>query len=52
MEDIDDVEEPVVDIDSGDKKNPLAAVEYIDDIYTYYKKTEVKFCPFCFQYYL
>ncbi|XP_022880286.1 cyclin-B2-3-like [Olea europaea var. sylvestris] len=40
MEDIDDVEEPVVDIDSGDKKNPLAAVEYIDDIYTYYKKTE------------
>ncbi|PSS31195.1 Cyclin-B2-4 like [Actinidia chinensis var. chinensis] len=39
MEDIS--EEPVVDIDSGDKRNPLAVVEYIDDIYAYYKKVEV-----------
>ncbi|KAL2523114.1 Cyclin-B2-4 [Forsythia ovata] len=38
MEDIDG-EEPVVDIDSSDKKNPLAFVEYIDDIYAYFKKT-------------
>lgn len=39
MEDLD--EEPVADIDSGDKKNPLAVVEYIDDIHAYYKKIEV-----------
>ena len=39
MEDIS--EEPVLDIDSGDKSNPLAVVEYIDDIYTYYKRVEV-----------
>ncbi|KAL2529705.1 Cyclin-B2-4 [Forsythia ovata] len=43
MEDI-NVEEPVVDIDNGDKKNPLAVVEYIDDIYAYYKKTECLSC--------
>jgi hypothetical protein len=39
MEDID--EEPVIDIDSSDKKNTLAVVEYIDDLYTHYKKAEV-----------
>lgn len=39
MEDIS--EEPVVDIDSCDMKNPLAVVEYIDDIYAYYKRAEV-----------
>ncbi|XP_010266169.1 PREDICTED: G2/mitotic-specific cyclin-2-like [Nelumbo nucifera] len=38
MEDI--VTEPEMDIDSGDKKNPLAVVEYIEDIYSYYRKTE------------
>ncbi|KAF8369758.1 hypothetical protein HHK36_032217 [Tetracentron sinense] len=45
MEDI--VVEPIVDIDSGDIKNPLAVVEYIEDIHAYYKKTEVSsFRPF------
>lgn len=39
MEDI--AEEPVVDIDSCDKKNTLAVVEYIDDLYAHYKKAEV-----------
>ena len=39
MEDIDD--EPVVDIDSSDKKNTLAVVEYVEDLYAYYKKVEV-----------
>lgn len=34
-------EEQVVDIDSVDKKNQLAVVEYIDDIHAYYKRTEV-----------
>ncbi|KAG8377270.1 hypothetical protein BUALT_Bualt08G0010700 [Buddleja alternifolia] len=43
MEDI-APEEHVVDIDSCDKKNPLAVTEYIDDIYAYYKKTESSSC--------
>ncbi|KAF3628710.1 Cyclin-B2-3 [Capsicum annuum] len=34
----------VVDIDSSDKKNELAVVEYIDDIYAYYKKAEIVGC--------
>lgn len=34
-------EKPVSDIDSADKKNPLAVVEYIDDLYAYYKRVEV-----------
>ncbi|EFH57120.1 predicted protein, partial [Arabidopsis lyrata subsp. lyrata] len=42
MEDSNDidveVEESVMDIDSCDKNNPLAVVEYIDDIYCFYKK--------------
>ncbi|KAH7850386.1 hypothetical protein Vadar_032143 [Vaccinium darrowii] len=37
-------DEPVVDIDGNDKKNPLAVVEYIDDIYSYYKKVESSSC--------
>ncbi|PHT40869.1 G2/mitotic-specific cyclin-1 [Capsicum baccatum] len=32
----------VVDIDSSDKKNKLTVVEYIDDIYAYYKKAKVE----------
>lgn len=39
MEDI--AEEPVVDIDSCDAKNPLAVVDYIEDLYSYYRKMEV-----------
>lgn len=39
MEDI--AEDPVLDIDSCDKKNQLAVVEYIDDLYTFYKQAEV-----------
>lgn len=40
MEDI--VEEPVIDIDSCDAKNPLAVVDYIEDLHAYYRKMEVK----------
>lgn len=40
MEDIE--EEPVTDIDSRDKSDQLAVVEYIDDLYAYYRKSEVK----------
>ncbi|KAI3899957.1 hypothetical protein MKW92_010904 [Papaver armeniacum] len=42
MEDI--VEEPILDIDSCDSKNTLAVVDYIDDIYAHYKKTENSSC--------
>lgn len=41
MEDVVE-EDPVHDIDSNDKRNPLAVVEYIEDIYAYYRKIEVK----------
>ncbi|MCL7024373.1 hypothetical protein MKW94_019822 [Papaver nudicaule] len=32
--------EPIVDIDTADVNNPLAVVEYVMDIYKYYKLTE------------
>ncbi|KAE8704229.1 Cyclin-B2-4 [Hibiscus syriacus] len=38
MQDID--EEPFLDIDNCDKSNPLAVVEYIDDLYEFYRKAE------------
>lgn len=41
MEDVDDDDDPLVDIDNCDKTNPLAVVEYIDDLYQFYKKAEV-----------
>ncbi|VFR02527.1 unnamed protein product [Cuscuta campestris] len=39
MEDIFE-ESLLLDIDSGDAKNPLAVVEYIEDLYAYYRKME------------
>ncbi|KAE8693444.1 G2/mitotic-specific cyclin-2 [Hibiscus syriacus] len=38
MEDI--VEEPIVDIDGCDANNPLAVVEYVEDLHAYYRKME------------
>lgn len=38
---MEDLVEPVMDIDEYEKMNPLAVVEYIDDIHTFYKKSEV-----------
>ncbi|XVF62280.1 hypothetical protein PTKIN_Ptkin08bG0204800 [Pterospermum kingtungense] len=38
MEDI--IEEPVVDIDGRDAKNPLAAVDYVEDLYEFYRRME------------
>ncbi|XXG71884.1 hypothetical protein AAC387_Pa07g1110 [Persea americana] len=35
--------EPDVDIDSSDSNNPLAVVDYVEDIYTYYRQTEVHY---------
>ncbi|XP_031379760.1 cyclin-B2-3-like isoform X2 [Punica granatum] len=37
-------EEPIMDIDICDKKDPLAVTEYIDDLYRYYKKVEGSGC--------
>ncbi|CAB4291000.1 unnamed protein product [Prunus armeniaca] len=44
MEEDEDVEEPVMDIDSCGLKDPLNVVEYIDDIYAHYRKTEKSSC--------
>lgn len=38
MEDVE--EDPVMDIDSGDVKDPLAVVEYIESIHAHYRETE------------
>nr|GMC94833.1 G2/mitotic-specific cyclin-2-like [Ipomoea batatas] len=37
-------EDAVLDIDSGDARNPLAVVEYIEDLYAYYRKMENSSC--------
>jgi len=34
---------PLPDIDGADRMNPLAATEYVNDIYSYYKRVEHKF---------
>lgn len=41
---VDITEEPVANIDSLDKKNPLAVVEYIDELHDYYRKSEISSC--------
>ena len=41
MEDI-MADQPVVDIDVGDIENPLAVVDYVHEIYSFYKESEVK----------
>lgn len=38
---MEDIEEPILDIDSCDANNPLAAVEYIEDLHSFYRKLEV-----------
>jgi cyclin B len=40
MEDI--MEEPI-NIDTSDADNPLAVTEYIEDLYSFYRKVEVHF---------
>ena len=44
MEDVEEEEEeePVIDIDDGNLKDPLSVVEYVSEIYDHYRKTEVK----------
>lgn len=41
---MEDIDGPILDIDSGDQNNPLAVTEYVDDIYAYYKKVENTSC--------
>ncbi|KMZ76269.1 Cyclin-B2-2 [Zostera marina] len=36
--------EDIIDIDSSDHNNPLALVDYVEDIYTFYRKTEESGC--------
>lgn len=40
----DKLKELVVDIDACDKENQLAVVDYVEDIYKYYKSVEVPHC--------
>lgn len=40
MEDVGE-EELLLDIDSGDKNNTLAVVDYVDDLYAHYRRVEV-----------
>ncbi|XP_054796067.1 G2/mitotic-specific cyclin-1-like [Prosopis cineraria] len=42
MEDI--IEDPIIDIDSSDVNNHLAVVEYIQELYSYYRKMESTSC--------
>lgn len=45
---MEDIEEVAPDIDSGDAGNSLAVTEYVDEIYCFYRKTEVEFLvPSC-----
>lgn len=39
MEDV--IQEPIIDIDSSDAKNPLAVTDYVEDLYAFYRKMEV-----------
>ncbi|GLJ41031.1 hypothetical protein SUGI_0849470 [Cryptomeria japonica] len=41
---IDEAEDPATDIDEEDKGNPLAVVDYVNDIYSFYRETEVLSC--------
>lgn len=38
---MEEVESPLRCIDKSDNRNPLAVVEYVDEIYSFYRKTEV-----------
>ncbi|XP_038721663.1 G2/mitotic-specific cyclin-2-like [Tripterygium wilfordii] len=41
MEDVVEEPEPILDIDVRDAKNPLAVVDYVEDLYAFYKKMEL-----------
>lgn len=35
-----------MDIDSADSRNPLAATEYVEELYKFYRENEVISCAF------
>lgn len=39
-----DENECTMDIDSADSGNPLAATEYVEELYKFYRETEVNTC--------
>lgn len=39
-----EAEEPIPNIDEHDVGNELAVIDYIEDIYSFYRKTEVQSC--------
>ncbi|XP_058090643.1 G2/mitotic-specific cyclin-2-like isoform X4 [Magnolia sinica] len=41
---MEDLEEPVPDIDSCDRNNQLAVVDYVEDIYAFYRQAENSSC--------
>ncbi|KAJ8637301.1 hypothetical protein MRB53_011568 [Persea americana] len=41
---MEEVESPLRCIDKSDHRNPLAVVEYVDEIYSFYRKTEITSC--------
>nr|QYW07119.1 cyclin B2-3 [Dimocarpus longan] len=44
VDEMEDVGDPIVDIDSSDLEDPLAVVEYVDDLCAHYRKTEISSC--------
>ena len=38
-------DESNMDIDTADSGNPLAATEYVEELYKFYKENEVISCP-------
>jgi cyclin B len=45
FEDASEDDESLMDIDSADAGNPLAATEYVQEMYKYYWENEVTYCP-------
>jgi hypothetical protein len=41
-----DEDESMMDIDSADSGNPLAATEYVEELYKFYRENEVISCHF------
>ncbi|CAN6478519.1 unnamed protein product [Victoria cruziana] len=41
---MEEADSPIASIDKSDAKNPLAVVEYIEEIYNHYRKTEIMSC--------
>ena len=37
-------DESLMDIDSADSGNPLAATEYVEELYKFYRENEVVYC--------